>query len=233
MKLYNTGWRKVLSRDKRDNIKYLLAWLLSMVAFVLCELFIDEEQCHSVWIPLDDVFIFSEIFVIFYVLWYFLILGSLIWLFLYNSRGFGDLVKYMTVCQLVAVVIFMVFPNKQDLRPDVIQGDNILSRLVFIIHSVDTNTNVCPSLHVCYSFALVSVWIREGRHLSTKIMYVTFSILISLSTVMIKQHSVFDFLVAMPVCLFAELVTYYKYKGRNDPVLNLKNDGDAIFDEKV
>ena len=197
-----------LSPTARSSVKYSLAFIISLGIFLLCELFIDEADCYSVWIPLDDVFPFSEIFVIFYVLWYFLIFGSLAWLFIYSGQGFITFLKYMTVCQLIAIAIFLVFPNKQDLRPEIIPVDNILSRLVFIIHSVDTNTNVCPSLHVCYSFALVSIWLRCGKHLSTKIMYVTLSILISLSTVMIKQHSVMDFLLAIPVCVIAEAVTY-------------------------
>ena len=208
MKICNVRGRGIPSCNGSKNIRSLLVWLLSMGAFILCELFIDEAGCYSVWIPLDDLFPFSEIFVIFYVLWYFLILGSLAWFFIYSGEGFVSLLKYMTVCQLIAVVIFLVFPNKQDLRPEVILGSDILSRLVYTIHTVDTNTNVCPSLHVCYSFALVSVWQREGKHLSTKIMYVTLALLVSLSTVMIKQHSVLDFLVALPVCVITEMITY-------------------------
>ena len=208
MKKCNEEGRGIPSCNGSKNIRSLMVWLLSMGAFILCELFIDEADCYSVWIPLDDLFPFSEIFVIFYVLWYFLILGSLVWFFIYSGEGFVSLLKYMTTCQLIAVVIFLVFPNKQDLRPEVIRGSDILSRLVYIIHTVDTNTNVCPSLHVCYSFALMSVWQREGKHLSTKIMYVTLALLVSLSTVMIKQHSVLDFLVALPVCVITEMITY-------------------------
>lgn len=208
MKKGNLRGYEIFFYNGRENIRILLIWLLSMGAFIFCEIFIDEADCYSVRVPLDDLFPFSEVFVIFYVLWYFLILGSLIYFLFHRSRGFYNLLKYMTVCQLIAVVIFLIFPNKQDLRPDVISGDDILSRLIYIIHTVDTNTNVCPSLHVCYSIALASVWNREGKHLSTKIMYATLALLVSLSTVMIKQHSVLDFLVALPVCAITEVVIY-------------------------
>lgn len=194
--------------DRRGAIKYLWAWTASLGVFFLCEIVIDESICYSVWVPLDDMVPFSEFFVVFYALWYFLIVGTLVYFFKRNMRGFALFLKYMTVCQVVAVVIFLVFPNKQELRPDNITGDNVFADLVRVIHSVDTNTNVCPSLHVCFSIALASVWIREGRRTFTKAIYIALAVLISLSTVMIKQHSVFDIFVAIPVCMIAEMATF-------------------------
>jgi membrane-associated phospholipid phosphatase len=115
----------------------------------------------------------------------------------------------MTVCQVAAIVIFLLFPNKQELRPEALPRENIFASLVGLIHSVDTNTNVCPSLHVCYSIALASVWHREAKTELTRMIYKILAVLISISTVMIKQHSVVDIFVALPVCAMAEAVTYY------------------------
>jgi membrane-associated phospholipid phosphatase len=39
--------------------------------------------------------------------------------------------------------------------------------------------------------------------------YKILAVLISISTVMIKQHSVVDIFAALPVCAIAEAVTYY------------------------
>lgn len=199
-------WKE--SMQTRESIKHLWYWLGAMGVFLLCEIVINEADCYPVRIPLDDLLPFSQFFVIFYVLWYFLILGTIIWFFFRNSGGLKSFLGYMTVCQLSAVVIFLLWPTKQELRPEVILGDDIFSWAVRLIYRVDTNTNVCPSLHVCYSFALLSVWSKEGKCFSTKAMYAVLCALICLSTVMIKQHSVLDFIVALPVCAFAEIVTY-------------------------
>ena len=205
----------LLSPSGRGKIKYLWAWLLSMGVFLLCEAFIDEADCYSVESPLDGLLPFSEGFVVFYVLWYFLILGSLIWFALFSGEGFGNFLKYMTVCQVAAIVIFLLFPNKQELRPEVLPRENIFASLVGLIHSVDTNTNVCPSLHVCYSIAMSSVWHREARRDTTRVIYKVLAVLVSISTVMIKQHSVVDIFVALPVCVIAEAVTYHSsFKSR-------------------
>lgn len=201
----------ILSPHGRGKIKYLWAWLLSMGAFLLCEAFIDEADCIAVESPLDGLLPFSEGFVVFYVLWYFLILGSLIWFALFSGRGFGDFLKYMTVCQVAAIVIFLLFPNKQELRPEALPRENIFASITGLIHSVDTNTNVCPSLHVCYSVAMASVWHREAKGDLTRVIYKILAVLISISTVMIKQHSVVDIFVALPVCAIAEAVTYHGF----------------------
>lgn len=206
----NMKTKGILAREGAREMKYLWAWLLSMGVFLLCEAFIHEANCHPVKSPLDDLLPFCEVFVIFYVLWYFLILGSLIWFAIFSGRGFGRLLQYMTVCQVVAIIIFILWPNKQELRPEVLPRENIFAALVGLIHSVDTNTNVCPSLHVCYSVALASVWHREARSGVTKVIYMILAVLVSMSTVMIKQHSVVDILVALPVCAIAEVVTYHR-----------------------
>ena len=199
----------ILSDGGAEGVKNLFLWLLSMVAFLLCEAFIDEADCYSVEIFLDSLLPFSEIFVVFYVLWYFLILGSLIWFAVFSRRGFSDFTKHMAICQVIAIVIFIIFPNKQELRPEVMPRENVFSFIVEMIHSADTNTNVCPSLHVCYSVSLASVWRREARRDTTRVIYKVLAVLVSISTVMIKQHSVVDIFVALPVCAMAEAVTYH------------------------
>lgn len=190
------------------ELKYLFFWFLSMGVFLLCELFIPPEICQSVHIYLDDMIPFVEGFIFFYVLWYFLIAGSLFYFLFRSPESFKRFLVYMTACQLLAIVIFILFPNKQDLRPEIMPRENVFSNLACLIHSVDTNTNVCPSLHVAYSVALASVWCKEKISPSKKLLWVTLAFLVTLSTVFVKQHSVLDIFVALPVCLIAELVVY-------------------------
>lgn len=46
------------------------------------------------------------------------------------------------------MLIYLVFPTCQDLRPTQFARDNILTRFVAWFYNFDTNTNVCPSIHV-------------------------------------------------------------------------------------
>ena len=108
-----------------------------------------------------------------------------------------------------AMAIYILFPSRQDLRPTEFPRDNFLTQCVRFLYAFDTNTGVCPSLHVAYSFGLASVWTKEkGVSRWWKAFVVVAVIFICLSTMFIKQHSAVDFFAALPVCLLAEFIVY-------------------------
>ena len=81
-----------------------------------------------------------------------------------------------------------------------------------IIYTFDTPTGVCPSLHVAYSLGIGSCWLKEKSASKLWKGFVVFSvILISLSTAVVKQHSVVDIAAALPVGLLAEILVFGKY----------------------
>ena len=99
----------------------------------------------------------------------------------------------------------------QDLRPEVFPRDNILTDIVANLYSADTNTGVCPSLHVSISIGIASAWLKEkSAHWLFKAFITAFSASVCLATVFIKQHSVVDFFVALPMCLLVELAVFGK-----------------------
>ena len=160
---------------------------------------------------LDDVIPFNEWFVIPYVFWYLLVVISLGWFLFYDVKSFKCLQTYIIITQICAMMVYILYPTRQDLRPEVFPRENILSDLVGFIYSFDTNTGVCPSLHVAYSIGIASVWVRQKEAYTWWKIFVVFAvIMICLSTMFIKQHSAVDFFAALPVCLVAEFVVYGK-----------------------
>ena len=144
-----------------SHLLLLLGWIVYFILYFLTETFIPVEHCYIMHSSLDDMIPFCEIFVIPYVFWYLLIVGSLGYFLLYNVDSFKKLQIFIIITQAVAMAIYIAFPNMQDLRPEFFPRDNIFSRAVDVIYSVDTNTNVCPSLHVAYSLGIASVWLKE------------------------------------------------------------------------
>jgi hypothetical protein len=51
------------------------------------------------------------------------------------------------------IAVSMVFPNGLDLRPQEFPRDNICTDLCRYLYSIDTSTNVLPSIHVFNSIA--------------------------------------------------------------------------------
>lgn len=205
-----------LNEPRFSHLKLLGGWLVYLAAYLLTEKLISAESCHPVHCRIDDIIPFHEAFVIPYVSWYLLIIFSLGYFALYNIDSFRRLSKFIMLTQIVAVAVCIIYPTRQDLRPDVFPRDNFLSDCVGLLYSLDTSTGVCPSLHVAISIGIGSVWCKEkGVHPVWKTAIVILVVLICLSTMFIKQHSAVDFFAALPVCLLAELVVYRdRYLGR-------------------
>lgn len=201
-----------INEPRFSHLKLLSGWLVYFALYVLTERLIPVENCYVVHSRLDDLIPFCEWFVIPYVGWYLLIAFSLVYFALYNTDSFRKLQWYIIATQVIAMTVYILFPNMQDLRPDVFPRDNVLSQLVGLLYAADTDTNVFPSLHVGYSIAIASVFLKEKEaHVLTRTWVTLFSVLVCLSTAFIKQHSVLDGFAAMVMCLGIELVLYRDY----------------------
>ena len=197
-----------------SHLKYLAGWLVYFALYFLTENLIPAQKCYVVHSVLDDVIPFWEGFVIPYVGWYLLIVATLVYFALYNTEGFKRFQVFIFTTQMVAMAIYIVFPNMQDLRPDLSElgRENVFTWVISLLYRFDTDTNVCPSLHVAYSVGIASAWLKERAVNGwLKCFIVVFCMLVCLSTAFIKQHSVVDAFAAIPVCILAEWLAYRKY----------------------
>lgn len=200
-----------LNDPRFSHLKWLLGWVFYFAAYFLTEALIPVERCHVIHCSLDDLIPFCEYFVIPYVFWYILIVGSLLYFMLYNVENFKNLQKYFIITQVVAVIVYIIYPNCQNLRPETFANENIFTWMVGFLYSADTNTGVCPSLHCAYSIGIASVWLKEKSASKWfKVGIVALAVLICMSTAFIKQHSVVDFVAAIPVCILAEYLIFRK-----------------------
>jgi len=200
---------KKVNEPEYRHLLYLLGWVGYFVLYFLTENLIPRDVCYSVHCKLDDMIPFCEYFLFFYVGWYLLIVVSLIYFALYNPENFKNLMKFIIVTQITAMVIYIIFPNRQDLRPTEFVRDNFLIHVVQFLYAFDTSTNVCPSLHVAYSVGIASTWLREGSvSKNCKGFIVLFCLMVCISVVFVKQHSAVDIFAAIPVCILAEWITF-------------------------
>ena len=209
-------YRKLrLSNIKSPQYRHLLllsGWVIYFCLYFLTENLIPAEMCYPVWCKLDDLIPFNEFFVLFYVGWYVLIVLSLGYFLLYSVESFRGLQTYIMVTQALAMVCYIAFPTRQDLRPEVFPRENILTWIMGVIYRFDTNTGVCPSLHVAYSLGIASAWLKEkSAAWYVKLAVSVFVIMVCLSVAFTKQHSVVDIFAALPVCLVAEVFAFRKY----------------------
>lgn len=211
-KLYDySGFRlSRISEPRFAHVKLLGTWLVYFALYVLTENLIPAEKCHPMRCIVDDWIPFNEYWLVLYVGWYLLIVTSLGYYFFYDVKRFRQLELYIFITQMVAMACYILWPSRQDLRPEVFPRENIFTWVLGLLYSFDTNTGVCPSLHVAYSLAILSVvWKDENVRKPWKYALLLLVIAISLATNFVKQHSFLDVLAAIPTALVGEWLIYH------------------------
>ncbi|HHU06617.1 MAG TPA: phosphatase PAP2 family protein [Clostridiales bacterium] len=162
---------------------------------------------------LDDLIPFCEVFVLPYVLWYPFFAGVGVFLLLKDKYEFCRYMWAMIIGLSFCLAFYLVVPNGQELRPEVFPRDNLFSRMVANLYAADTNTNVFPSMHVFGTIAPAVAVIRYkgfGKRIWLKLSAVILALLICLSTLFIKQHSILDLIGGAVLYVPVYFLIYFK-----------------------
>lgn len=196
--------------------KYKHAIPLIMYALFYITWFVALEQRNArnytvIHMKIDDYIPFCELFIIPYFLWFLYVSTIVLYFFFTNKKEYYRLCLFLFAGMTVFLIVSTVFPNGQHLRPAYFARDNVFTKLVAFLYRTDTATNVCPSIHVYNSLAAhialsKSSKLRNHRSLQIGSFLLSFSII--LSTVFLKQHSMFDVITA---CVMAVIVYAFVY----------------------
>lgn len=199
-----------LNTDEFRHLKLLLYWPVFGLLFAYVERGLPVSGYHVMHCALDDYIPFCEWFIIPYLFWFIFLIGMHLYTLLYDVRAFRNMMKFIILTYSAALLIFILFPTCQHLRPVEFARDNVLTRLMGAFYAFDTNTNVCPSLHVVGSLAVLFAARDTVRFQSPgwKWTFTTTALLISISTVFLKQHSALDIAAAVLLCAFGYIMVY-------------------------
>lgn len=188
-----------------SHLKLLLFWPLFGLLFALAERGGLPLTYHPVYVPVDDRIPFCEYFLPFYLFWFLFLSGMVVYTLFFDIPAFRKMMWFTILAYSATMLIYFLYPTCQELRPTEFARDNAFTRFIRWFYVFDTNTNVCPSLHVVGSFsAVVGAW--YSRRFSTpgwRAAFLLAAALICVSTVFLKQHSVVDVLAALPLCAAA------------------------------
>lgn len=200
-----------LGTDEFRHLKLLIYWPVFLLFFLFVERLSPVDYYYPVSCALDAYIPFCEFFVIPYLFWFVYLIGMHLYTLLYDIEGFQKLMWFIIISYTIGMVIYLLFPTCQELRPTTFERDNLFTRFLYYFYQFDTNTNVCPSLHVVGSAAVwCTSWHIERFHAPHwQLFFSSAAILICISTMLLKQHSVIDVLVAIPVCIIAY---YFSFK---------------------
>ncbi len=191
-------------------LKLLIFWPIFGLAFMFVERFYSPAQWHPIYCTLDDMIPFNELFIIPYMLWFVYLIGAIAYTLLFNERAFRRMTYFIMFTYGITMLIYLIYPNCQELRPAEFERDNIFTRFIADFYEFDTNTNVCPSIHVLGAVAALLGGFDTSRFSKKwcKALSAVLCILISISTVFLKQHSIIDVAAAAVLCVAGYIVCY-------------------------
>ena len=181
-------------------------WFFALEAIVTT----DYTAMHC---RLDDMIPFNELFVIPYYLWFPFVAVTVGYLLFTSKEDYYKTCAFLFIGMTICLTIYTIWPNGQNLRPDLaaLGRDNLLIDIVRNLYATDTNTNVCPSIHVFNTIGiLIAIFRNErlGKINWFKCSSLILGILICLSTVFLKQHSVLDGVAAILLSLVMYVIVY-------------------------
>lgn len=206
--VYMVDYRKLrpsnINTPEFKHLFLLLYWPVYGATFWLLERGLSLNY-HPVEAAFDAKIPFCEFFVFPYYFWFVFLVGIHLYTLLFDVPAFKKLMYFIIITYTITTVIYIFYPTKQELRPTEFQRDNFCVDIVKALYNFDTNTNVCPSLHVIGSFAVyfTTLYCKPLRTPLWQAILVILTVLISISTVFLKQHSVIDIIAALAVCAVA------------------------------
>lgn len=181
--------------------KHGIPLLIYMVVYLVWFAWLEQKNVRNyqlIHVGMDDYIPFCEVFIIPYLLWFGYVAAVVVYLFFKNKQDYYRTCVFLFTGMTIFLIISTLWPNGHDLRPAVMPRDNCFTYLISILWKADTATNLWPSIHVFNSmgahFAVMQsrelAQARYGRQI--RIASGILAVSIILSTVFIKQHSVFD-----------------------------------------
>ncbi|WP_425806604.1 phosphatase PAP2 family protein [Desulfitobacterium sp. Sab5] len=150
-----------------------------------------KGDVYSLVTVLDQHIPFIKYFIAPYLAWYFLMFVVLAWFMKHDYELYIQSIFSICVGLLLSFMVYAVFQTTVP-RP-VILGQDLFSRLTRFMYGMDNPYNAFPSIHVMTAY-IIFIASSKAKGYGKKAMLAsqTLSVLVILSTVFLKQHTLMD-----------------------------------------
>lgn len=204
---------KELIRKYRHGIPMVIYLVVYLILFFIVER-LTEDNYHVIHMALDDKIPFCEYFVIPYFCWFAYVAGFVVYFIFVDKESYWPMFWFLVTGMTLFLIVSFVYPNGHELRPGQFPRDNVFTRMIANLYQTDTATNILPSIHVYNSIGIqiaVQKSRRLSRHRGVQIVSGILCVLIILSTVFIKQHSVVDVISAFVLAAVMYVLIYVSH----------------------
>ncbi|UPK41117.1 phosphatase PAP2 family protein [Paenibacillus pabuli] len=149
------------------------------------------DRVFSLQTNLDVLIPFTPGFIVPYLIWYPFITGVLIALAFRNRMVYFQTLIALCSGLIISYIFFALFQTSIQ-RPEMHNQTGFIAQLVRFVYTTDQPYNCFPSIHVLTSYLMLRAGHVFNRTIHLFIAII--SILIIISTVLVKQHVVADIL---------------------------------------
>lgn len=187
----------------RPHLWYQAYWFVYLIWFFTLDALVQDPK-YIIHSPLDDYIPFNEWFVFPYCSWFVLLALVLALLWWNDTPSYDRLCLSMFSGMSLCLILYMLFPNGLQLRPDpaTLGRDNPALWLMRLLWAADSSNNVCPSIH-CQSTGCMALamWYSSlaYRHRWVRPVTAVWAAAICASTLFTKQHAVADVVMGLAV----------------------------------
>ena len=198
-------------KEKLKKYKYLLWGIPILFQPAIWGVFQQIPAKYNVYCKLDDMIPFCKYFVLAYISWFIFYAGSMVFFLLKDKETFVNTCKHMILGLIMCWFTFIFWQNQITFRPENLAVTDIWTWMISVIYKSGKTVCACPSLHCYISGVLCCSWLKYKNFKMPKIAktaFVILTILIWISTVFIKQHSIIDAVGALIVMILSYIVVY-------------------------
>ncbi len=120
-----------------SHLLWVLYWPAYGIAFGALELLRPAADCFSVHCRVDDLIPFCYFFIP-YLFWFVFLVGMNVYLALWEPKSFRKFMHFVAFTYTLTLLIYVVWPTKQDLRPTDFVRDNFFTHLAQAFYHFDT-----------------------------------------------------------------------------------------------
>ncbi len=207
MKAIKDFFKEIINKDFLISIFCLMG--LQAIVYIFIKYL--QFDYHSGLSTIDSIIPFVPHFIYIYNIFYPFVFIVLYYVFCNDKEKYYQGILAGVIGYLLSDIIFLVYPTIM-IRPYVIYDklDFLTGLIIKITYSIDNPPLNCfPSVHCLFCFQVIyTTVISRNIARNKKIIITLVSLLIALSTVLVKQHYFYDIFGAFIVFVLSNILVY-------------------------
>lgn len=192
----------------KSNKNFIISMSILFLGNMFMYWFLKLFQGNPIYIDyyLDDKIPFWGWTVYIYDMFYPFSIISFILLYRKDQDAYYKGIIATIIGCIICYIIYLVIPTIM-YRPEIPQYDALTNLVLKITYYFDDPPLNCfPSLHCVFCFQVMFTYFKSNYNVKRKLFTAVIAILIVLSTLLVKQHYIFDVISALLICIIATII---------------------------